>query len=411
MKRALTLLAALSALAIASAAPAQAQTVEGIAALVNDRPITTVDVRNRMRLIIASTGIQPSPEALERIHQQALRSLIDESLQLQQAAEFELSIEQEEVDDALADIAARNGSTVDQVASELAQSGVDISTLRRQLEAEIAWQVMVNGRYGQRIRVSNQQIEHALERIAASASQQQYYMAEILIEIPSAAQEQEAYARARTIMGQLQQGAPFQTVAAQFSDAPSAPDGGEVGWVLGGQLRPEVEAVMRQMAPGTLSNPIRVPGGVMIVAVIERRDAATLVQYRLTQITLLSSGATEANISLLERNLSRLTGCDGVQRAVEGMQGVLVTDLGQISASALHPAIREALSPLDAGQHTGLLQTAAGRQAFVVCERAIGGAGMPSREEVESQLRSQQLSQISRRWLRDLRRDSTIEIR
>lgn len=260
MKRALTLLAALSALAIASAAPAQAQTVEGIAALVNDRPITTVDVRNRMRLIIASTGIQPSPEALERIHQQALRSLIDESLQLQQAAEFELSIEQEEVDDALADIAARNGSTVDQVASELAQSGVDISTLRRQLEAEIAWQVMVNGRYGQRIRVSNQQIEHALERIAASASQQQYYMAEILIEIPSAAQEQEAYARARTIMGQLQQGAPFQTVAAQFSDAPSAPDGGEVGWVLGGQLRPEVEAVMRQMAPGTLSNPIRVAG-------------------------------------------------------------------------------------------------------------------------------------------------------
>ena len=57
------------------------------------------------------------------------------------------------------------------------------------------------------------------------------------------------------------------------------------------------------------------------------------------------------------------------------------------------------------------MQTAAGLQSLIVCERTIAGPGVPSRDDLESQLRGQQLSLHSRRWLRDLRRDGTVEIR
>jgi peptidyl-prolyl cis-trans isomerase SurA len=91
--------------------------------------------------------------------------------------------------------------------------------------------------------------------------------------------------------------------------------------------------------------------------------------------------------------------------------GAIYTPLGSIAADAVLPAIRDALQPLDEGENTGVLQSAVGLQALIVCDRAIAGPGVPTRDDLEGQLRGQQLSLLSRRWLRDLRRDSTVEIR
>lgn len=399
-----------SALALVFTAPLSAQatdgaSVEGIAALVNDEPITTVDVRNRMRLIIASSGVQPSPEALGRIQAQAIRTLIDETLQLQEAESYEVTVDPAEVDESICNLAERNGSTCAQITSELSAAGVDIMTLRHQIEAEIAWQILVGGRYGSRIRISNQQIEVALDRMAESASQPQYNLAEILIEIPTTADESEANARASEVINALRQGAPFQAVAQQYSDASSAAAGGEVGWVVGGQLRPEVEQVAQVLQPGQLSRPIRVPGGFMIIAMIDKREGTTTLQFDLTQITLPNSAITEDKVVRLQRALDRINTCSDVDAAISGIDGAFSTPLGEIGADALLPAIRDALTPLSDGEHTALLETSAGRQAFIVCSRSIGGPGMPTRDDIETQLRGQQLSNLSRRWLRDLRRD------
>ncbi len=391
--------------------PAQAQQVEGIAALVNDYPITTVDVRNRMRLIIASSGVQPTPEALGRIQQEALRSLIDETLQLQEAQEYEVTVDQAEVDAAITNIAQSNNTDPQQIVNDLAANGIDVSTLRRQLEAEIAWQILVGGRYSNRIRISNQQIEATLERVAESASEPQYRLAEIFLEIPVQADEQEAQQRALAVMTQLQQGAPFQAVAQQFSDAPSAANGGEIGWMLVGQMRPEVAQVAQALAPGQLSRPFRVPGGLMILALIDEREGTTSVQYNLVQITLPASRVDAERRTALERAVSRIDSCEGIDAAIESVDGAFSSRLGDITLDSLLPQIAEPLSGLDTGENTGLMETAAGLQAFFVCDRSIGGPGVPSRSDIERQLRNQQLSMLSRRWLRDLRRDSTIEIR
>ncbi|WP_421791386.1 peptidylprolyl isomerase [Hyphobacterium sp.] len=410
MKRCLTALAALAMTTFGSAG-AHAQQVEGIAALVNDYPITTVDVRDRMRLIIVSSGIQPTQETLVRIQQEALRSLIDETLQIQEAATFEVAVDPAEIDGAIANIASQNNVNPEQIVQDLATNGVDIMTLRRQLEAEIAWQIIVGGRYNSLIRISNQQIESTLERVAASASQPQYRLAEIFIEIPVTADESEAEQRALAVMTQLTQGAPFQAVAQQFSDAPSAANGGEIGWLLEGQMRPEVVQVARLLEPGQLSRPVRVPGGLMIIALIDQREGTTTVQYDLTQISLPTSRVNEESVAAMERALGRMRSCGDIDAQIDDIEGAFSSRLGQISLDALLPQIAEPISGLNAGQHTPLLETAAGRQAYFVCDRSIGGPGVPSRDQIESQLRNQQLSMLSRRWLRDLRRDSTIEIR
>ncbi|PWE17342.1 peptidylprolyl isomerase [Marinicauda salina] len=405
----LALCAALLTAAVAPRAPAQQ--VEGIAAVVNDEPITTLDVRDRMRLIIFSAGVQPTEEALVRIQDQALRGLIDETLQLQQAREYEVEVTQEEVDAAIADIAERNGSTVEEIEQQLTSNGISVATLRQQIRAETAWQILVSGRYRSRVRISEQQIQMTLERMAQNASEPQYRLGEILIEV-TGQNEDRARGMVQTVYEQLNQGVSFTTLAQQFSDAPSAANGGDTGWLTESQLRPQIaEAVQELPGPGSISPPIRVPGGYRIIALIDSREGAAVEQLTLKQITLPASQIDEDSRSRLEREVDRLEGCEGVEAAAGQVEGAIATDLGTIGANAVIPRIRDALSGLEPGQATDLIETAAGLQVFVLCDRSIGGAGIPSADQIENQLTNQQLSLLSRRWLRDVRREATIDIR
>lgn len=408
-----TALISLVALLSAATPAAFAQQVEGIAAVVNDEPITTFDVRNRMRLIISSAGAQPDEALLAQIQEQAIRALIEETLQLQQAREFDLEVDESEVDAALADAAARNGATVEAVIADLRSNGIDPETLRQQLRAEIAWQIMVSGRYRSRIAISDQQIETALERQAQAAAQEQFNLAEILVEIRPGGGEAQANETMQAIYGALQQGVPFPQIAQQVSDAPSAARGGLIGWTPASALSEPVREVAQQLQPGQLSNPIRVPGGYQIIAVVDRREGQVVEQLSLVQITLPSSRAAALDDarSRLESASQRVASCDAVGDAFSELEGVIMTDLGSLSANALIPQIRQALNGLEPVSTTGVLDTAAGLQVFVLCDRELTGPGMPSRDEIENQLIGQQLSLLARRWLRDLRRDATVEIR
>ncbi len=412
-------LTVLPAMVLAGGAHAQS-TTEGVAALVNDEPITTVDVRNRMRLIISTSRMsQIDQQTLARVQDEALRGLIDEHLQMQAAREYEIEIEDAEINNALLDLASRNNATIDEILADLESSGIDASTLRSQIEAEIAWQILVSGRYGSRIRISEQQIELALDRLVASASQPQFYIYEMFFEVRRPGQEQATLQRVIAVMNQLQQGASFPELARQFSDASSAAASGEIGWVALSELQPEVAAIMPQMrrqfeqsgGRGALSNPVQVPGGFMVIALVSVRDGTTSLQYDLVQITIPQSATQDDTRSRLQRALSDNPQCEASQAVADRFDGAIHTPLGSIGADAMRDEIRLALEPLDVGENTGVIDTPAGLTALIVCDRAITGPGVPSRDDVESQLRGQQLSLLSRRWLRDLRRDATIEIR
>lgn len=397
-------------LGLALTGPATAQQVEGIAAIVNDQPITTFDVRDRMRLILSSAGIQPTEEVLAQVQEQAMRSLVEEALQLQTAQRFEVPISEEEVDEAIADIAARNGITVNEIEQDLAESGVSIDTLRQQLRAEIAWSYLVSGRYRSRIRVTDAQIDAALERLAESASQTQYRIAEIMVNLPASGDESAVEQRLRAVYAALEQGAPFPAIARQFSDAPTAATGGDAGWLSASQMRPQVASTVQQMPVGSISNPIRVPGGYMIVALADRREGQAVEQFRLQQVTLLTSQINDERRQALTRAAERVRGCSDVASAFASVPQAIVTDLGTVGANALVPSIRQTLSGLQNGQASQVLETGAGLQVFILCERSIGGPGMPRASDIENQIINQQLSLLARRWLRDLRNDATVEM-
>jgi peptidyl-prolyl cis-trans isomerase SurA len=390
--------------------------------VVNDEIISTFDLAQRMRLLIATSGIQPTQQNLPQFQREALSGLIDERLQIQELrrVEEEQKIEiiptNEDVDEQLTEMARENNANLQQFVNALAAQGIGSETLREQIRAQSGWQRWVRGRYGSRLRVGQDQVKAEMDRIAAASSRPQYQIAEVFIDAARVGGMDVALNGAEQLVTQMQQGAPFPAVARQFSASPSAAAGGDVGWITAGEMAPEIDAALDQMRPGQLSRPIPVRDGVYIVYLRDRRAGASAVTVSLKQAAIaLPSSAPEAEVRSAATRLSdlrgRIAGCETVESEASRVQGVVAGDLGEAELKDLSPAFRSAVENLTAGQTSDPIRTNVGLHILTVCSRGSAGGGDVSREQIEGRLYGQQLSMIARRYMRDLRMAATIETR
>ncbi|WP_371397866.1 peptidylprolyl isomerase [Fretibacter rubidus] len=409
----LTATAVIVGFGTASKANAQA-TSHGIAAVVNDDIITTHDLRQRVLFMLATTGSERDQATIARLQQQALQNLIDEHIQLQESNKFEQNISDAEVNRSVARLIGRNGLDPNEVAQQLASIGVSINTLRDQVKSEIAWQRIVNGLYGSRIRISDAQIDQTMSRLSTNADKPSYRVAEIFIEAtPEIGGMDGAMEGGKAMVSQATQGAPFPLLAQQFSSAPSAAKGGDVGWIRRGELRPELDAALETLEKGEISPPIQVPGGVYVIAMLDERITESDTVYKLRQVNIQTTDEAEmaAAMARLDGLSSSLTSCDTLEDDVEAMDGVGTADMGEVKASEISGQILTTIEATEAGQLSAPFETPSGPVALFVCDRQVTGAGIPTRTEVEERLMDQQLAQASKRHLRDLRRQATIMMR
>ena len=397
--------------AFAYAPLANAQTAHGIAAVVNDDVITTYDLRQRSLFMMATQGIEPTDEAKKQIFTQAMRNLVDEKLQIQEAKKFDQTISNDEVTHGVQNILSRNGINIDEFAQRLASAGISISTLQDQVRSEIAWERIIGGLYGSRIRISDAQIDETLNRLSANAEKPSYRLAEIYIEAtPDIGGMDGAMQGAAAMIEQLGQGVPMPVLARQFSSAPSSAKGGDIGWIREGELREEINAVIVQMEKGQVSNPIQVPGGVYIVALADKQVSTTETFYTLSQINYQIEDETElpAAKAALKTASEAAKSCDTLDNDVKEIEGVGSNAMGEIKAGDLTEVILNILSATNEGEVSAPMETGSALVAVMVCKQEVRGSNIPSREQVENRLLSQQEAQASRRHLRDLRRKATI---
>ncbi|MGE5567143.1 MAG: peptidylprolyl isomerase [Parcubacteria group bacterium] len=405
----------------APAAPEQPRGyTEAVIATVNDDIISSYDMMQRMRLIMVTSGIQPTEQNMPEIQREALRSLVDERLQMQEIRRVEkeqkidIAATDADVNDEIADIAKGNNMTGDQLLAALAAQGVGPETLKEQLRAEVSWQRWIHGRYGSRLRVGQDQVKAVQQRLQAAAAKPQYQVGEIFVDASHVGGMKQAVDGANQLLAQLQKGAPFPAVARQFSASPSAAAGGDLGWVSSGELPAEVDSALEQLRPGQLSQPIQVKDGVYLVYLRDKRAgaAATLISLKQAAVALPLT-ASEADVAAAQAKLEalrpKITGCDNIEAAAQGVDGVVAGDLGEAELNDLAPGFRDAAQNMQPGQVSAPIRTAAGLHLIAVCGKRQSGAQIPSAEQIENKLYSQQLAMISKRYLRDLRTSATIE--
>lgn len=378
--------------------------LEGVAALVNDDPISFFDVRQRAQMLMVTLGVQPSQEVFQQLLGTALEQLIDERLQLQAAEELEIEISPERMTNSLNRIAEQSGSNSTELVEEFKSAGISMSTLENQIKADIGWQDIMRGRYGRNIRISKQRINQQMEVLRTDSKRTSYQLAEIFLYAPSDEEKLQARTAANTLIEQLQAGTPFRAMAQQISRAPTAAAGGDVGWVAAEDLDPNIAAAVSNAPNPGILEPITVDDGIYIIALRAKREP----QEEVSLLTLMQVVASDNNIETLEAAMDDIENCDDVKSVSDRSDNIIMADLGTVDILDLAPGPQQLLENVTAGDMTQPFESPRGWATLAVCTRKDGAQNLPSDDQIENQLYGRELSMISDRELRNARLEATI---
>ena len=386
-------------------------------AIVNGDVITQTDIEQRLQLLVIANGGQIPPEERERVSQQVLRNLIDETLEIQAAKQEKIDIKPSDIDKTLVRVAQNVKQSPDQLAAYLDAHGSNIKSMRRQIEGEIAWQRLQHAKI--EVSVGDDEVKAVLDKLNASKGTEEYRVGEIFLSATPATQSQ-TLDNANKILAQLRQGASFAGYARQYSEASTAAVGGDLGWVRPEQLPAPLATALRQMPAGAISEPIQVPGGFSIIAVQDTRKILTPdprgAVLSLKQVSInfpkgTSRQTAEPIVARFADAAKTIGGCGGADKIASDFHGEVVTS-DQVKMRDLPPALQRLMLPMQVGQATqpfGSLDE--GVRVLIICGRDEMDQSAPSYDEIYNQLNEQRVNSRAQRYLRDLRRDAVIEFR
>ncbi|GAB3126081.1 peptidylprolyl isomerase [Novispirillum itersonii] len=400
--------------------PAQAQQmqVQRIAAVVNDDAITVRDLEDRMDLLLSASSLPDNPDTRRRLMPRVLQILVEERLKLQEAKRRNITVSDADLDSARQQIESNNRMAPGSLAANMRQKGVNPDTLDKQLRADVAWLKVVQSGLRRQISVEQEEIEAVLSTLRENLGKPQRLLAEIVLPFNDAGEEQQARALAERLGEQMKQGAAFTALARQFSSAPTAAVGGDLGWVPKGELDPELEEAVNALRPGTVSSPVVSGSSLHIILLRDVRETKKLdpavTPVQISQLFFPARGAaampTESRDDIIATAAETAKRCDDINKLSDQLRLPNSGDIGTVKPADLPPAVGTVVAELKENTLSTAIDLPSGTVVVMVCARKDAD-GLPSREEIERRLENEKLDRLAQRTLRDLRRKALIDIR
>ncbi len=471
VRTALAIASACAVVALAPAAgaaeksrPASARSVQGggaggverIAAVVNEDVVSMSDTQARLRLMVLSAGMPDTPETRQRLMPQALRQLVDERLQLQEAKRLNITVSQDELDKAIGKIGEQNHMNHQQLLKFMADNGITQAALTDQTRAMLAWQRVMVRRARQEVVVTDEDVDAAMERIKKSAGKPEYLVAEIFMAVDNPNQDDQVHRAAERLSDEIRRSGNFAAAARQFSQSTNAASSGDLGWVRSGELDPEIDKALAQMRSGQLSPPVRTAAGYHLllvrskrtigggdeeemppqpVAQMVRRPDITKAKVHLKQIVLPVTEPSQRKAIAAQAEALRRTikSCSDFEAKAKASGIPESGDMGTLQVKDLPPQLQNLVMGIPVGQPSPVLNSTGASVILIVCKRdapllppeqVVQKAAppppaarpktpsrLPTRDEVENMLSQERAESVARRYLRDLRRAAFVEYR
>ncbi|MGQ0663216.1 MAG: peptidylprolyl isomerase [Pseudomonadota bacterium] len=411
------LLAPILLLALIAVPGARAQQVQNIVAVVNDDVISMYDLVNRIRIVQVTSGLEDTPESRRRLQPQVLRGLIDEKLQMQEAARVNISLSDAELDQAIARIEEVNRMPPGGLEDYIRSSGLDRRSVLAQIRVSVTWQKVMSRRLRPTLQIGGDEVQEVLAKLRASQGTTEYLLGELFLAVDSPDLEDEVRQTAQSLIHQMRGGASFGAIAQQFSQSASAGSGGDIGWVQKGQLDEAIERAIENLRRGQVTEPIRTVAGFYVYLLRESRTMAapSAGDVKVTLARIALSPEPGADLAVLKRLAETVretvSGCADFARVA----GELGAPPPEVSADFrlgdLSPALRPLVAALKVGEASVPVDTEAGLLVFMVCQRVEPPSNLPSHDDVSENLSRQRLDLLARRYLRDLRRAAVVDVR
>jgi peptidyl-prolyl cis-trans isomerase SurA len=261
---------------------AAVKSLDQIVAVVNDDVIARSELENRMQEMLAQLqqkGAKLPP--MDILREQVLERMIAKRLQLQTADRLGLSIDDDTVTKAIANIAETNKITLMQLREVLERDGISFPLFREQLREDILINRLKQKEVINRIIITDQDVSNFLAReIGTQRQRAAVHLQHILIATPEGASPEDvqtAKEQAQSVYEELQQGADFGEMAMRVSDSRQALEGGDLGWIETSRIPSLFTQLVDELEPGAIGEPIRNASGFHIVKLLEVKGGQKLI--------------------------------------------------------------------------------------------------------------------------------------
>jgi peptidyl-prolyl cis-trans isomerase SurA len=416
------------ALAVAPAAAAQRiELVDRIVAVVNKEVVTLSELNERARYVERQLRRQgtPLPEraVLER---QILERLILEKAQLQLARESGLRVDEVQLDRAVERIAQNNNLSLAAFRQALERDGVEFDRFREEVRQQILLTRLREREVEERIEVSETEIDLYLEENkTAGKGRNEYNLSHILVRLPDQASPEridQARAKAEKARAEALAGGDFARLAASYSDAPDALQGGALGWRTEDRLPELYAGALKAMRAGEVSGVLRSPAGFHVLKLAERRGAdlgPAVTQTRARHILVktnevVSEAEARRKLGDLRERIVR-GGADFAELArvhSEDATAARGGDLEWVLPGDTVPEFERAMDALKPGEVGEPVKTPFGWHLIQVLDRRVAGPSVErQRLQARLALRERKADEAFEEWLRLLRDRTYVEVR
>ncbi|MDB5902878.1 MAG: PpiC-type peptidyl-prolyl cis-trans isomerase [Betaproteobacteria bacterium] len=402
--------------------------LDRIVAIVNDEAITARELDERARIALkqlAQQGTAPPPRAV--VEKQLLERMIGDRVQVQFAKESGVRVDDAELERAIGRIAEQNKISLQNLRETLERDGVPYAKFREDIRAEILMSRLREREVDNKIVVTESEIDSLLSAEQRDGSSDEVNLAHILVVVPENAspeQVQARRARAEQALAQLQKGVDFREVAASYSEAPDALQGGAMGWRPGDRLPTIFYDAIKTMKPGDLSPILRSPNGFHIVKLNERRGSAqgagpnSVTQTRARHILiktneLVSESDARNRLRVLKERLENKADFAELARVhSEDSSASRGGDLGWILPGDTVPEFEREMDRLKPGEISEPIRTPFGLHLIQVLERGSQDVSKDRQRLAARQtLRARKSDEAYQEWVRQLRDRAFIEMR
>ncbi|WP_372739759.1 peptidylprolyl isomerase [Neptunomonas sp.] len=418
-------LVSLASLILSSSLHAAPLPLDKVVAIVNDDIVLESEFKQRLQIIrdqLSARNQRIPPDNI--LAPQVLDRLVLDNLMLQLAEKQGIKVTDRQLNDAINNIASRNGMSLVQFRQALIAEGQDYATAREQIRREMLIAQVQQSNVSRRIRVSDQEIKNFLKSDAALANQSELLLSIILTSIPeqaSSEQIQAAEAKANSIHQTLINNADFAETAIATSSAPNALNGGDLGWRKMAELPEALAAVVGNMKPGDISKPIKAASGFYITQLRDKRGGAvqlvnqTKVRHILLKPSEIRSPAQTQR--LIERLHTRLQEGESFAELAKELSddpasGSEGGDLSWTSPGQMVPEFEQEMERTPIGELSAPFESRFGWHILQVQDRRTQDMGD---QVMESQARStiskRKFSEELVNWLREMRSAAYVEIK
>lgn len=414
----------LSSLLFGSLAQAEVQSLDRVVAIVDNDVIMQSQLDQRMGEVqksIAKQGGNLPPNNV--LQEQVLERLIMENLQLQIGDRAGVRINDEELNQAMETIAQRNNMNLEQLRMALQQDGLSFSAAREQIRREMIISRVRQRRVADRIEVSKQEVDNfmASEHGQLQLSEE-FNLANILLPLPegsTAAVIEKAAIEAQKVYQQLQQGADFSELALSRSGSENALEGGNMGWRKAAQLPPPFDSLIPPLSPGQVTQPVRTPGGFLIIKLLEKRGGNNQLRDEVHVRHILikpSEIRTDAEAQkLAERLHARIVAGEDFSELAKAFSEDPGSarnggDLDWIDPAILVPEFQEVMKNTPSGQLSEPFRSGYGWHVLeVLGRRATDSSEQLREQQALNILRNRKYDEELQGWLLEIRGEAYVE--